>query len=475
MTMADSPQRNLTNAFLSALSGSSAGPRRNPRIFNIGLDFGTAFTKCIVRDVDKRRAYPLMVQIGDHATFLVPSEVRVSNDILAAPMDSLPGGNPISYLKMALAAVAEPREKEAWLRNVKDTLPPQWREAAPSHIEALTAFFLSRVLRVANDFIREKVPDFGQIPGDHCSVNMAVPVGHAQHPGIENIFRKALHRAHAIAARADFKAIPLAEAVHTINAHPIPEATSNLCYLYPEVSANVQSYITSPAAKEGLHLFVDVGAGTVDLSAFIWFPHQSNSKHLSYLAAGVLPLGSSQIELRAAARCTATLELIRKFKETNLAPSAIRGAIYSAVFSARNQISNELQPQAAGLLKKVRSLIPTAQNSRNRNTQFYKAQLILGGGGVCDNPYQSAVVRAMEQVAITDPPVLPLPKPGDVEWPRGVQADQAFKRLSVAYGLSFLKATLADHRFPSEIRPVATSSPHSSRPHQRHAPTKEEM
>ena len=465
---------NLANRFLSALTGRREGPRTKPMVFNVGLDFGTAFTKCIVRDISNNVAYPVFANIEGGQTFLFPSEVRVNKGRLTTPFDADFSGDPINYLKMALAAVAEPRERLAWLRNIEGTVPGEWRNALPQHIEALTAYFLGRVLGQAMEFIRSKAPDFGRLAEDRCFVNMAVPVGHAQLRHIEQKFITALGHGYALMGLPALKAISTEELFKHLSTQSLGNTVAQNCYLYPEVSANVQSYIRSPAARGDLHLFVDVGAGTVDLSAFIYFPESTDGRTLNYLAADVLPLGSSQIELRAVTRCNVPLGAIRKFKETNRADHALQPLISAAVKAAKNEIEHELRPRTAALLRKVRDLIPSAYDRRNRNTQFYRAQLLLGGGGLCEVPYKSAVKRAMAELEIDDPPIIPLPVPRDLVWPdrMNIRKETVYSRLSVAYGLSFLRAALDAHRFPSEIRPIPIPPPTYI---EYHAPTQEEM
>ena len=51
------------------------------------------------------------------------------------------------------------------------------------------------------------------------------------------------------------------------------------------------------------------------------------------------------------------------------------------------------------------------------------------------------------------------------------ERESAFKHLSVAYGLSFLRADLDDHRFPCDIERLPSSPPPEPR---YHAPTKDE-
>jgi hypothetical protein len=466
----------LADRLLRVIGAKKKVVRTDPLTFNIGLDFGTAFTKCLIRNVANNIAYPLFLSCNGESTFLIPSEVRVKQKRLNVPFDINYEGEPINYLKMALTAVVEPRERLAWLENVEDRIPVEWRNAVPQHVEALTIYFLARILAEALRFIETQTPDFGQLEEDRCFVNMAVPVGHAQLRHVERKFLLVLRHAYALMRLPDFRTILVEDIVRLVAEEKFSENYERYCYLYPEVSANVQSYIKSPAARRDLHLFVDVGAGTVDLSAFIYYPRSKDGRTLNYMAADVLTLGSSQIELRAAARCGGTIETIRQFKETGRADAKLLPQIRAAVQEAKNDIEGELYPRVINLLKKVRDLIPTAHDRTRRDTQFYRAQLLLGGGGLCDVPYKSAIKRAMLNVKITDPPIVPLPVPEDLIWPErtNVQKERAFSRLSVAYGLSFLKATLDEHRYPYEIRPYLQSQ-NLPKERLKYAPTKDDV
>lgn len=91
---------------INALTGKKDVARRSPLIFNIGLDFGTAFTKCLIRDVSNNVAYPLFLGVNGHKTFLIPSEVRLKADRLAVPFDGNYDGHQVNYLKMALCGFA---------------------------------------------------------------------------------------------------------------------------------------------------------------------------------------------------------------------------------------------------------------------------------------------------------------------------------------------------------------------------------
>jgi hypothetical protein len=95
---------------------------------------------------------------------------------------------------------------------------------------------------------------------------------------------------------------------------------------------------------------------------------------------------------------------------------------------------------------------------------------------VKDPLYIAASQNAFEPWAIL-PEVLPLPLPGDLDWPKGITGSASlFGRFGVAYGLSFDRATLEDHRYPDETGPFPTQDEDIAQPPVRYtAPTKDEV
>src|SRR5688572_9866259 len=55
---------------------TSGTKQRTPNLIVVGLDFGTAYTKCVVRDAfvrDPGKAYPVSFRLADGDSYLVPS------------------------------------------------------------------------------------------------------------------------------------------------------------------------------------------------------------------------------------------------------------------------------------------------------------------------------------------------------------------------------------------------------------------
>lgn len=445
-------------------------PRRAMRIWNIGLDFGTAFTKCVVRNLATEEAF--VVPLG-LSPYFFPSEVLCGNGGFSICDDPGCGAQPrrIKHLKMVLADAAIERSSSAWLADFARESSFLNAGELKERSQLFTAYFLARVIQRAKSFILSQTPDFDEAAGDRCMVNMAVPVAHAQDTEIACSFERCLRCAWKLAREPNLLQMP---------PHSIAEALRDFkdrgedmgCYIYPEVSANVQSYIKSRAGADGLYLFADVGAGTVDLSAFIYYTHPTNDRPISYVSAGVVPVGSAQIEIRSAQKLAgdnpdglAELhEQIRAVKEGKRNGDA---NMLAAMRAAEQEIGDELFVDAAPVLKSARDKI--------RKPQWKTLKLLLGGGGADTPLYRSAVNRWFKQFSDFTPVQAPIPLPPDLRWPSSIpEANRTmlFRRFSVAYGLSFDRANLDDHRFPPDVGPLP--QPTDPPPTWQQAPTKEE-
>ena len=260
------------------------------------------------------------------------------------------------------------------------------------------------------------------------AVNLAVPVADAERPAVNALYHHVLCQAWMLADQlAGYPPIlleDLEEIVQTVRAN-IGEAEQEACFIYPEVSANVQGFVRSRASSEGVYLFSDAGAGTVDQSVFI-FTRTDGGEHLAYLHGSVLPLGSSYIERYAAeisgAGCDwKQLERWRQEKE--------RGGGSPELESARKRVAKELD-------RGTTKTLALAREKLFRREQILDIRVIFGGGGHCDSPYKWGVLLPFSGSLFAKtvrPDVVGLPTPIDLE----LKASEKswLPRLSVAYGL----------------------------------------
>lgn len=441
-----------------------AAIRRTPIYLIVGLDFGTAYTKCMVRDYNYKRVTPIVFDVNGDQSFFLPSELGWKPGRLVHVLDGLPeDAQVLPFLKMALASAAA-RERSDWLDGV---VRPLGVEDSHRHLEtvrALVVYYLVRVIRAVQEFIRTRWQDIGSVPGDTIFFNMAVPVAHARDEAILGAFREALEISVAIAKTGKEVSDSLNEIVQLVEAHR--GAPLDICDIMPEVTANVQSYVRSRGGRTGLYLFADVGAGTVDYSVFIYY-QQEGDRALTYPHAAVEALGSSQLEIRTLQRSHAALtRQLRLLKEGKSKDGAWETNLAEELKVTRTELQDEVEAATTRIIHFTRRKI--------RRNQFQTMQILYGGGGWAPSPYERGVKAAFVPRWGLEAESQPLPVPNDVEWPSKQGAD-LYRRFSVAYGLSsFFSKDPPIQRFPDEIEEIAPEDDHprACRPE---APSKDEV
>lgn len=251
-------------------------------------------------------------------------------------------------------------------------------------VENCAVYYLAGVLGEIRDGVRRRLPDFGALPEDYMAVNLAVPVADAQRPQVNAIYHRVLSEAWSLADKL-IGHPPLhlmeLESLRNTNQGDDGWPSGEACTIYPEVSANVQGFVRSRVSSPGIYLFSDTGAGTVDQSVFI-FSRQDRGEYLTYLHGSVLPLGSSQIEHRAAIASGKadwqSLEVWREKKEQEGTEPGLR--------KAREWIAGQLS-------QGTEATLAFAKQKLYVKDQLNDIRVTFGGGGHCEYPYKTAAMR----------------------------------------------------------------------------------
>jgi hypothetical protein len=423
-----------------------------PRYFLVaGIDFGTSFTKVVLRDNNTPGSRAVVVEFPAHREGLLPSLVGVVGDSLI-PSDALNGCATVPYLKMLAAHVARGSPLENSRVRVLDTLNPLRRSQNDSHVvRNLLAFYLAHVIAATEDFIRTRSPwrDFDFSPGnenDFLVFQLAVPTGLLTDNGAtEKLFQTAFVAGYALRSEVAGQVHHNRwnERVETVLAagQAIFESRYKQwqCLLYPEVAAAVQTVFRSPNAHDGLYITMDVGAGTVDLNAFnrntgqhLPQGEQANApRDLNYYAAIVCQLGVQNLnDPHRAVERRQERELMAELRQ-NLQTLYLRGIHY--------------QPNHG-----------TAPGHRT----WDRATLFIFGGGALHRGYKENFAAGLEYAGINSPQIQNLPAAQDLVRPRGVE----FGRFAVAYGLSFFRPSLDHVRLPNELTPFHILYPATNNP-----------
>ena len=303
-----SPRKTKAPPYEKTNSTSLDAGERSPYFVQIGFDFGTSYSKCICRDVmiDKAWVHLPAKSQGQEFPFLIPSSLVLKKGAISHVGDCRfhYSENGLYHLKHALVKIALGEWGDPVLAPYRGDGLSMNEQKLSELVEACAVFFLAGAFGVVREEVRQRLPDFGKLPDDYMAVNLAVPVADAERLEVNALFQKILCEAWSLSDQlAGHPPISLSElaSLRKNNGNGINTSSIDACFIYPEVSANVQGFVRSRVSSPGIYLFSDTGAGTVDQSVFIFMrKNEDKSEHLTYLHGGVFPLGSSQIEYKAA-------------------------------------------------------------------------------------------------------------------------------------------------------------------------------
>ena len=211
--------------------------------------------------------------------------------------------------------------------------------------------------------------------------------------------------------------------------------------MFPEVAAEVAGYARSEHRREGLHLMVDVGAGTMDVCGFLLNRAEGTDRY-PLLSSSVKLLGSLQLDrarLNAVNKCVC--ERHERLMPDGISPICDDLEAYipeaecmlEQVVAAQEQFSKECKIQ-------VRSVAMHLRTSMDPHAPAWKSGLpvFLCGGGSAVPMYKNLVddisdwLRGFETACTAR--AIQLQKPERLE---GEVEDSQFHRFAVAWGLSW--------------------------------------
>ena len=442
---------------------------RQPYFIQIGFDFGTSYSKGICRDMATNKSW---VHIPPRSNdqelpFLMSSVIKHKKGILSCVDNSschYPE-NGLYHLKQAMVKTALKKWDDPVLMPYKEAIGTKEPEKIIDFLECSAVFYLAKYLGEIRTQIKKRMKGFGDLPADYMAVNLAVPVADAEQPEVNKYFNQVLSEAWCLAEElADFDTVSISDLKLLREKHSENEErfASEACFIYPEVSANVQGFVRSRVSSPGMYLFSDTGASTVDQSVFI-FAREDHTEHLVYLIGRVLPLGSGNIERRAAEYCgvvnNKSLEDLRLKKE--------RFEDINELRKAREWISEKLSQETEATLAYAKQKLFVREEINN-------IRLIFGGGGHTDYPYKDAVMKPFNGQLFRNninPDMIGLPLPRDLYLEES--SKRWMKRLTVAYGLSFEKGELAKFTYPSDVNIPTSEQIWSNRKYIPDAPSKD--
>lgn len=425
-----------------------SAPKARPLAINLGIDFGTSFTKVCFRDLGGEVSGTVAAgKAGEEA--LVPSIVAIGSDGRLFLGDSVSGNQPavlVPYLKMRLAGgpIGERvPEFEGIDLNKSES------------VRALAAWFLASVIQRSQQWLAVHEADRLKNRVPVWSANVGVPVEHYDSQALAT-FEEVLGVAW-LWVKDDQVPKTFQQAMSSYEVtQPRLAAEVTDFHAVPEIAAAVQSFVMSREAVPGIYVYFDVGGGTVDGVAFNYLNFRGE-RRINFYSGKVEPLGVSAIGTALSKGTSAeidavTLEELLK----SCAPSAlaefvqrIRRLVGYVIMTARQKDGRNWQEDAFQSADYERKFIGKLSTSRMRPLVFF-----MGGGGSKSAWYRQSIestYKAFQHNNAGVPPykLLEVPRPKDFMVPKGY-ADE-FIRFAISYGLSFPFGEGPDIGLPSQF------------------------
>ena len=428
-----------------------------PLAVNLGIDFGTSFTKVCFRDlgIEETGIVTFDARAVDGA--MVPSIVAIDQSgrltlAVAGTQDSK--WTIVRYLKMRLADVPIP-----------DRLPTLCGVDLNEDraIRALSSWYLATVVSCTKIWLSQHQAERLKGRKLQWSANVGVPVEHYDSPMIE-VFREVLAVAWAWAAGNDIPShLDIAISRYEETVRSVDRELTDY-HAIPETAAAVQSFLTSREATPGIYVYFDIGGGTVDGVAFNYVNWDGERK-INFYSGKVAPLGVAAVASRIDA---ARVEDIQQMLKNNELTFALRG---------------NLEPSSKKVQLLVANVIVTAQRKDGRNWQRDQIQdmarprktlarldvsrmvpllVFVGGGGAGSEWYQKAILSTYNDFGHVNAGIPPyelteVPKPRDLAM-NGIGAAD-FRRFAIAYGLSVPFGEGPDINLPSQFTEPESQEP----------------
>jgi hypothetical protein len=408
---------------------------QQPIAINLGIDFGTSFTKVCFRDVGAEHSGIITLDENSLESALVPSVVAVDDKghlRIAKQVKDSQSLLHVPYLKMRLAGL-----------SITNTLTPT-TGYDPNYRRiccALSSWFLATIIQRCQKWISVHESERVKNRQIIWSANVGVPVEHCDSVAIET-FNEVFSVAWLWAQKGQLPR----DVVNTVVGYEAERIVSRDyetdCHAVPEIAAAVQSFIMSREAVPGIYIYFDVGGGTTDGVAFD-FINDDGERRINFYSGKVKPLGIAAllntlglkdrdninpIELQRLLEKEGGNSRLAEFGE------GVQLLVAKVIMEAKGKDHRDWQEDAIQTSYSERKRIGSLDPSRMRPLVIF-----IGGGGSKSPWYQARIGATYKdfnhhQAGIPPYKLVGIPKPSDLDM-HGIP-DEEFRRFAIAYGLS---------------------------------------
>lgn len=427
---------------------------------NLGIDFGTGFTKVCFRDLASDRSEVVTFSETDTIDLeqaLLSTKVAILEDgtlltgLTAAEwaQNKQPIQKTIEFIKMRLAHLDLPEEAEWRLDQVPELDDPET-------VENICAYFLSTVITRAQEWIQKNRADLFKNQKPRWSINTGVPVEYCDSPALAR-FQQVLSLAWLLANTPSSKQPLTIPSLNQLGTYLRQWRQHNQekpldCFTTPEISAAVWSFLSSRQAEEKFYIVFDIGDGTADGASFRYW-REDGEPQIDFYSGYVQPLG-------------VTVFSQQLNKELDISSEIIKHIILDWQFDQHGNHDNQNPIKNSSIRKRFQQFVGkvvvqgTQKHKEHRpilNKDDWGCELdvFIGGGGSHNLFFHetiSSTHQDFRQASAGIPPyqVRPIPIPENMSM-NGISSKE-FHRFSVAHGLCVPELCISEEQQIEEIR-----------------------
>jgi len=430
----------------------------NLRDLVIGFDLGTSCSKVVIQDETYPMAWGVPFPLTGHESnpYLQPTVVYIQDNgqvSLAPKKNSRKCGN----LKLLL------------LDNPQYCIFSNDHDGHRGTIKELLACYIALVLKQTRSWFVESNQTLYQNDTLEWQMNLGLPAHNYDDKKLRSMFEAVARIGWHLSEQTDPITLEDARKAFTDIASGDFHLGIDPEYIqvYPEVAAEVAGYARSRLRNPGLHLLIDIGAGTLDLSTFeLNAQSMSSDDKYSFLATAVERLGCFELHKRRLAEVQRIIE--GDSQETaelgdpvQIIPDSLDSYLPSDGHSKdiiQQRLTASDQNHLVECVKAVAKIVRYTKGRKDPLSRTWKEGLpvILCGGGSKMALYRS-IPESVEDILRHHTSwngfrVIDLPAP------EHFVADELgpddYHRMAVAYGLSFSYGAIGEVVPPSDIEDI---------------------
>lgn len=443
---------------------------KRPLAVVLGIDFGTSSTKAVIRVPYYTGSPTYAIPLGEMestdasrlSSGMESTEARLSKYILATRISVDNDGQCFLSAASGLSTHAN-LKTDLMSESVNEFSLESGLPSTSSAIVRCTAY-LALVLRKSIDWFNHSQKHiFGRFTYDWM-MNMGLPAAVDDNPCLRKRFELVARAAWLASVHSgDISLGYCQQAISEVINCEISRDEHSIAdiELIPEVIAQAIGYAKSQSKDDGLHVLVDVGAGTLDVCSFNLYL-KDDELQWPVLTADVRPLGAIHLhDVRMRAAQSSIDEHFGKWSDITDPMIKIPSSV-EKYLPDQGKIRNSVWMSQRRFVSRCRSILGSTiidlKKTRYPNSPNWSGSVpvFVSGGGANLGPFREAIdciSKWMKDYFKSSQGL----KSEALPLPDGITADlqdDSYHRLSVAYGLSYPPFDIGEYTVPREIEDI---------------------